>query len=295
MAAHPPSSPASHLWLFRLDGMVYGPVSDELVVEKIESGAIDTETMIAREGGAFTRVADQPAFDTLAARVAARRRVEALVRAEAAARTRRRITWVASLVVGAVLLAVGAVRLVDWVEEANLFGPDTEALAALEIRSSHEAVHIAIAPSRDQAADEEYLAYIDEGGDEGKRRTRRRTAGKTTASTSTAAAAAKAPAAGTRTAPAAAYDQGSIREAIARQKSTLHGCLQERARADATFRGEVPFTFTIGNDGRVGRVGIDRPGLGELQACFERTMAGWRFPAFTGERPSVSLSFHVGG
>lgn len=289
MASHPPSTDGN-FWLFRLDGMVYGPVSDAVIVEKIESGAIDTETLVAREGADFVRVADQPAFATLAAKVAARRRVEAQVRAQAAARTRRRMAWAASLVVGAVLLAIGAIRLVDWVERANLFGPDTEALAALEIRSSTDTVHIAIAPPQDQAAEDEYLAYLDDGGEArgGKAARRARPRAATTASAVPSAAAPAATA-------TAVYDQGAIRDAIARQKSTLHGCLQERARADATFRGEVPFTFTIGNDGRVGRVWIDRPGATELQACFEKTMATWRFPAFTGERPSVSLSFHVGG
>src|SRR5690606_7547282 len=94
----------------------------------------------------------------------------------------------------------------------------------------------------------------------------------------------------------ARYDHGAIQAVLSKEQRSLYPCLQDQARNDPTFRGEVPLSFTIANDGRVGRIWIDRAGLheGPLFTCFQQKMQAWRFPAFAGERPSISLSFRVG-
>lgn len=277
---------SSDEWLFQHDGMLYGPVAAEVLFEKIEAGAVGVDTPVAREGEPFRRMADEPVFAVRAARAAARLRVEAQARAQAEARRRRRIAWIASLFVGAVILAGGAVRFVLWAEETGLFAPDAAALAALEIDASLPVIRVELQPPG--AEEEELLSYLDAEEKAGRRKGARRTT-----------AARSAPRTSTDPdglATEARYDQAAIQQVLAREQRSLHACLQQHVQREPGFRGEVPITFTIGNDGRVGRLWIDRVGVheGPLYDCFRAKMAAWRFPPFAGERPSVSLAFRVG-
>ena len=96
---------------------------------------------------------------------------------------------------------------------------------------------------------------------------------------------------------AAQFDPSRIQADLARQQRTLAPCLRDAAAGRPGELVEVPLEFTIGNDGRVVRVAIDDPRLrdGTLRACLERVLAGWSFDRFPGQRPTVSISFRVGG
>ncbi len=276
-------------WLFQHNGMLYGPVPARDLLAKVEAGAIPASTPVARDGEPFRPIGEEPQFAVQVARATARLRVEAHAREQAQARRRRRITIAVTFSVAAVLLAVGAVRLVLWAEDEGLFKPDEEAMAALQIQVSLPTFRLEPVAAREGEELHEYLE--EEPAPRGKKRAVAKSAGKRSGAKATTA----------QTDPDglathAAYDQGTIQTVLAREQRSLYPCLQQQAKSDPTFRGEVPLSFTIDNSGRVGRVWIDRPGLesGPLFTCFRDRMAAWRFPAFQGERPSVSLSFRVG-
>ena len=288
MNPHPDSQPSGD-WLFQHQGMLYGPVPAQLLLEKVESGELGADTPVARDGEAFRRIADEPVFAVQVARAVARFRVEGEARAAARARRNRRIAWIASLAVAALLLAGGAIRFVLWAEETNLFGPDEALLAALEIHVSLPVIQLAPVGAGGAKEEDEFHDYLEP--EPTKQKAKR---GTRVAAASTGSKAAKAEPDGL--ASDARYDQGAIQLVLAREQKSLYPCLQQQARSDPSFRGEVPLTFTIANDGRVGRIWIDRAGLegSALEGCFRQKMASWRFPPFAGERPSVSLSFRVG-
>jgi len=276
-------------WLFQHNGMLYGPVPAADLLDKVEAGALAASTPVARDGEPFRPIGEEPAFAVRVARATARLRVEAQAREQARRRRNRRIGIAAGFTVAALALVVAGVRLVFWAEDAGLLSPDEEALAALRIQVSLPTFRVeAVAP---RTGDDDLLEYLDDEGKpaRGTRPGKRKPAGGAVARTT-----ASADPDGLAT--HAAYDQAAIQTVLAREQRSLYPCLQEQAKADPAFRGEVPLSFTIANDGRVGRLWIDRPGLedGPLAACFRKRMAAWRFPSFEGERPSVSLSFRVG-
>jgi hypothetical protein len=94
------------------------------------------------------------------------------------------------------------------------------------------------------------------------------------------------------------FDGAAIQAVVGREQRTLAPCLRQEAERVPDFAGEVPLEFTIGNDGRVGRVAVMDPRLrhGPLRDCFERVLKGdnWRFAPFPGQRPTVALVFKVG-
>ena len=92
------------------------------------------------------------------------------------------------------------------------------------------------------------------------------------------------------------YDMTAINATVHRVEATLVPCVKQEVQRSG-FHGSIPFEFVVKNDGHVGRLWIDNKDLrgSPLKACFEKTMARWKFKAFQGERPSVSLSFNVGG
>ncbi|WP_373045149.1 AgmX/PglI C-terminal domain-containing protein [Vulgatibacter sp.] len=290
---HPNAAAPAGDWLFQHDGMLYGPVPGQLLFDKIESGTIGPDTPVARDGEPFRRIGDEPAFAVQVARAAARIRVETQAREQARRRKRRRIAWLASMAVAALLLAGGAVRLVLWAEGAGLFAPDEEALAALQIQVSLPTFRVEPVGA---AAQEELLDYLEpEGEAAGGKSGARAAAGKRRTGRQGATATVAAPERDGLVVEAS-YDQAAIQTVLAREQRTLYPCLQEQARNEPSFRGEVPLSFTIDNAGRVGRIWIDRAGVenGPLFRCFQKKMAAWRFPGFRGERPSISLSFRVG-
>ncbi len=293
MAATPPSPPSAGLeptgeYLFKQGDLIFGPVPGTLLIEKLATGEIGAETLVAREGGAFAPIREVTVFMTHAAKASARRKVEEQQRIETKRRTRRRtlmlvlVALAASIgVAGAAILVVGAIR-------SGFFDRHYEELADIEILASPPLV--ALATASDPADDE--IEYEEESRPTGGAAApSRRSAGKSRLAGAAAHARADGLPAG------AAYDPAAIQAVVRANQHRLYPCLKELASKDPTFRGNVPLSFTVGNQGRVVKLWIDRPGhaSGPLFGCMEAQLAQWRFPSFPGERPSVSLSFRVGG
>jgi hypothetical protein len=92
------------------------------------------------------------------------------------------------------------------------------------------------------------------------------------------------------------FDEARIQAVVGAEQRRLARCLREHAARAPGFEGENPLEFTVGNEGRVVRVAVMDPRLreGPLRDCFEAELSRWRFPAFPGQRPTVSLTFRVG-
>lgn len=277
-------------WLYQRAGLLYGPVTGRALLDKVEAGELGADTVAARDGEPFRRLSEIPLFMVQVARVEARLRVEAQAREAARARRRRRLAWIGGVLGAGGILGGGAVAAVLWAENRGLFGPDQEALAALEIHVSAPQIRLQVVAERE----EELVDYAEDPEKPGK------AVASASGSRAPRGSGRKPGTAGSVEPDGlqveAQYDQASIQAVIAREQQSLFPCLKDEARRDPAFRGDLPFTFTIGNDGRIVKLWIDRPGLesGPLQSCMQERMARWRFPAFEGERPSVSLSFRVG-
>jgi len=281
MPAEPPNrshpGPAGE-FLFKQGDLVFGPVPASYLMEKLASGELPPDTLVAREGAAFAPMGEVTVFMEHAALAGARRRVEAQARADAKARRTRRTLKLAAVTAIAIVTAGGAVAGVTAAIRSGLFERDHEALAELRILASPPLV--AIAPG---GGDDE-LEYLGDELAPGTAPAQRQ-------------ATSKAPAARSRPAGEGGYDSSSIQAVVAANQQRLFPCIRAEAAKDPTFRGELPFSFTVGNAGRVVKLWIDRRGYetGSLHACMEAQLAKWSFPVFAGERPSVSLSFRVGG
>ena len=283
MPAEPPrpsSTPAGE-FLFKQGELVFGPVPASWLVEKLASGELPPDTLVAREGAAFAPMGEVTVFMEHAARASARRRVESQARAAAKARTIRRALKLAAVAACAAMAAGGAIAGVIWAIRSGVFEHDQQELAELRILASPPLV--AIAPAR---ADDELEYLGDEPAAAGKAATQRRPVARKSDAKSDDGARVERN-----------YDSAGIQAIVQANQQRLFPCIREEAARDPSFRGELPFTFTVGNAGKVVKLWIDRRGYesGPLHACMSAQLAQWKFPLFQGERPSVSLSFRVGG
>lgn len=273
-------------WLYMKGGMVYGPISGQDLRQRIHSGELGSDIQAAADGGPFRPLGEIPSLLAEVARAEARLRVES----EAAGRrkSQQRKRWM--LIGGGggllALAAAGAIGAVVWLEDSGWFGPD---LGALAIEASLPTIRLQVV----QEGEEEFLEY-EETVDAGSARKAGAAAG---VRKPVERRQARTVADSDGLATESHYDPVAIQTVIRREQHTLHPCLREEVGRNPSFRGEVPFSFVIGNDGRVVQLWMDRGDLknSPLQGCLQERIRSWRFPSFEGERPSVSHAFRVGG
>lgn len=283
-------------WVFKQDGMLFGPVPAKTLVDKLYAGELDGETPIAPEGGEFRRLREVPFFVVHVAKAEAKRRVDHEAQRHAASDTAKsRLRLFATLAVGLVVVG-GAVAGVRHVVLNRALANAPAELADVDIEISPPLIALAAAAPRDDSG--EFVDYVDvpDGAPDkrpvagtGAPRPRPDKPGGAAASTT------RKPF-DEENITEAKYDQGAINRVVQNKQSTLFTCLKAEVGRDPNFRGQVPLTFTIANDGSIATLWIDKPGYktGPLYDCMKQQFSGWRFPSFEGERPSVSLSFKVG-
>lgn len=275
-------------WLFLRDGKLFGPVPARILIERLEKGELGPETPVAAEGGAFRPLREVPGFVAAVAHLEAHRRVRGEL--SAARRTERRRVAGRGLLFGGVAAAVAAVAVAG-VLVYDRFRTVVPADAGVQI----SAPLVAAAGTRDRTPsdDGQLLDYV-EG--EPRLRTSRPTSSPT-------APIGGPPPANVRADPDAdglavhhGYDEAAMDRVIKANQIGLATCVKQQANGDPALRGEVPLTFTVDNDGKVGRLWVEKPGYatGPLRDCLQASLAEWRFPAFEGERPSISLSLRIG-
>ena len=304
------STSSAGRWLFKDKGLLMGPVPASVIIDKLYAGEIDADTSVASETNdeKWKPLGKVSLFSVHVAKAQARHKVlrekkehEARVRRKKA--TRLTVTIVSG---GALVIAVFAV--VAWLVSTQPWREEDAALADLEITVNPPT--IALASAEDLQRGQELFLDVDvdveEARDEPRptkrpqRRPRRQPSAKQAKSAPAEAGVQQA----TKTTTVRdsdglgttrSYDMDHIRSVLGRETRSLRPCVAEEVRRSG-FSGTIPFTIVINNDGRVGRLWIDERRLrgGEMQRCFERTMQGWRFRAFSGERPNVSQSITVG-
>jgi hypothetical protein len=267
-------------WTFKQNEMVFGPLPARVIIEKLNSGEISGDTLVASssEEGAFAALRDVPFFAVHLAKAEAKLRVKRdsdAYRTSEARGFRFRTAVIAVLVVGALGGAGGGAyylaverhrRLQREIDDIPIIANPPE-LSGAEAGGSDEDVAIPVAGAPPAAA----------------RHARRPGPMPGSHPTSDGLAAIN-------------YDKNSLIGAEVRQKAQLIPCIKQELQRVPTFRGDIRFTVAVGNDGKVAKLWMDDPQLkdGPLQSCFSQRMNGWRFAAYEGERATISDSFRVG-
>jgi hypothetical protein len=275
-------------WLYQRDGKLFGPLPEAVLVERLEAGQLSADLPVAREGGDFRPLREVPEFLPVLARIEARRKVEGEVAAARQAARRRGLGRVLLWGGAAAAVAAGVAAAVIVAGKARIPEP-----VGAEVRVS--APLIAAAPADPPAEGDDLLAYVEEGS-QGTPRSGRAPSPRRDRRPGTAGAPSALRADPDGLATETRYDEAALNRVIAANQARLVACVREQAAQDPAFRGEVPLSFTVDNDGRVGKLWVDKPGYheGGLEKCLKARLAEWRFPAFAGERPTISLSFRVG-
>lgn len=288
-------------WLFRQGDLVLGPVSGQQLVEKLYTGEMSANTLIAPPGARdFVPMADVAVFKVHVARAQAKARVDAEQRAERQRMLRKRLIAGAIVSAVAVVLGVASWQVARW---AAVHGPGGEEDEYAGI--SVELPTITLAQKRKDS--EDLIAYPSSSPrpPESKPKPSVAAPSSTTPTLPAGAVAAKTekkPPTGTVAADpdglqmATEFDQESINRVVKSNQKTLFRCLKEEASRRPGFAAKVPIEFVIGNDGRVTKLWVDHPQLkqGPLYECFLAELRKWPFKPYKGELASVNLAFKVG-
>jgi len=278
-------------WLFRRGGQVFGPVDSRALAAMLYRGELDPSSPISTGDGVWRPVVEVPIFLVHARKAAAAHQVEREVTGARLLRERSHRRRTMALAAGAVLLVVaagGAAFL------AASRGPETSPLledfgAGIGLAS---AARVGTGP-RAAAADE--LVDVPMDAPRGAAPVRR-TPASATARAPGDAGRPEGDVEGGDLVAAPRYDAAKIQAVVAREQRTLAACFRAEAERSPDFRGDVPLEFAVGNDGRVAALWIDEPRFreGALRDCLQGALARWRFDAFPGQRPTVSLAFRIG-
>jgi hypothetical protein len=291
-------------WLFRQGDLVLGPLSGQQLVEKLYTGEMTADTLVAPPGDRnFTRMGDVETFQVHVARAQAKARVDADVRVGNQRAVRKRLILGGITAVVTLALGIGAWQAARW---AAVHGPggEEDEFAGISV----ELPTIMLAQAR--KGDEDLIAYPssaprppDKAGGSEARPKPGTTPGSTTPTTPASAVASrteKKPPAGS-TEPdglqmGAQFDQDSINRVVKKNTDTLKRCLKEEAERQPGLFAKIPLEFVIGNDGHVSQLYVDNSQFkkGPLYECLLTELKKWPFKAYEGERASVGLAFTVG-
>lgn len=267
-------------WTFKKGGQVFGPVSSRELVALLFRGELDERTPVAGEDGAYRPLGQTPAFLVQVKKAEAQLRVEREVTGARLLKRRRRVLrWTVASVLVALALGGGGFGA-WWLATQKPWEPRSR---LLEDFGGGIAIASPVRVGGGHAAEAQAEVEIPSGAGPSARRPGR--PGQP----------------GTGTAEggelvAAQYDVNHIQSVVAREQRTLAPCFRDEAHRSPGFAGEIPIEFAIGNEGRVSQLWIDEPRFknGALHECLLRTLRGWSFKPFPGQRPTVSLSFRVG-
>ncbi|MCP3100387.1 AgmX/PglI C-terminal domain-containing protein [Myxococcus sp. K15C18031901] len=286
-------------WLFRHGDLVLGPVSGRQIVEKLQSGELTPDALVALAGERdFHKMRDVEPFKVHVALEEARARVDAAVLVEQE-KNRKRMALLAGVAAGLVLvLGTGGFVLARNAAVHGWFGE--EDFEGIEM----EAPVIRLAQARQD--DEELFEYPTNG----TARPAGKPAGETAPKPGTkpTAVATRAedrkpprPSGSVATDPdglemGQQFDQSAINKVVAGNKSTLFRCFKEEAERSPGLAAKIPLEFVIGNDGRVSKLWVDNPQFkkGPLYDCLLSELQKWPFRAYEGERATVGLAFNIG-
>ncbi|WP_224240987.1 AgmX/PglI C-terminal domain-containing protein [Hyalangium gracile] len=286
-------------WLFRQGDLVLGPLSGHQLVEKLYTGEMTADTLIAPPGERdFVRIGDVEGFQVHVARAQTKARVDAEVRAERERTNRKRLIFGAIAAAVTVALGITAWQVARW---AAVHGPGAE-------EDEYEGISVelpTIALAQARRDDEDLIAYpttTPKAPDKAPPSTEPKPKTPTTPASAVASAKTeKKPSGSVSSEPdglqmATEFDQGAINKVVKNNQKTLFRCLKEEAERQPGMYAKVPIEFVIGNDGKVTKLYVDNPQFkkGPLYECLLTELQKWPFKPYAGERASVGLAFTVG-
>ncbi|WP_205507634.1 AgmX/PglI C-terminal domain-containing protein [Myxococcus vastator] len=293
------------LWLFKHGDLVLGPVSGTQIVEKLTSGELTLDTLVAPAGERdFHRMSEVDAFRVHVARAEARARVDAAVVVERAKSAKRLKILGGAAAAGVVVLGIFGVQVARNVAVHGWSGDG-------EVQTDDfEMGEITIRVAQARVDEEELFEYPGHGarrpgtGEPGVKPAAGSSGpGKVAMASTTRTPVDRRPRPGgsVTTDPEGMemtqqFDQSAINRVVASNKSTLFRCFKEEAERTPGLYAKVPMEFVIGNDGRVSKLWVDNHQFkkGPLYECLLAEMKKWPFRAYEGEQATVGLSFTIG-
>jgi hypothetical protein len=303
-------------WLFRQGDLVLGPLTGQQLVEKLYTGELSADTLVAPPGARdFTRIGDVEAFKVHVARALAKAKVDAELRLQ------RQRTLKKRLIIGSVAGVAGLIAVlvvVNLARRAAVYGPGGEEDEFAGITMELPTITLAKAS---RVEEEELIDYPSASPTPAPRPPDKpatataepkpkpppgtSTPGTTAPSTPASAVAArteKKPPSGTVSSEpdglqmGVEFDQANIDRVVKGNQKTLFRCLKEEAERRPGFAAKVPIEFVIGNDGKVSKLWVDHPQLkqGPLHDCLLGELRKWAFKPYKGQLASVQLAFTVG-
>jgi hypothetical protein len=295
-------------WLFRQGDLVLGPLTGRQLVEKLYTGELSADTLVAPPGARdFARVGDVEAFKVHVARALAKAKVDAELRIQRQAALKKR------LIIGSAAGVAGLIAIIIVVtvaRRAAVYGPgDEDEFDGISV----ELPTITLAKA--SLGDEELIDYptmAPRPPDKPATATtepKPKPPGTTPPDTKTPGTSASAVASRPDKKPAPTvssepdglqmgveFDQANIDKVVKGNQNSLRRCLKEEAERKPGFAARIPIEFVIGNDGRVSKLWVDHPQLkqGQLYDCFFSELRKWPFKPYKGQLASVSLAFSVG-
>jgi hypothetical protein len=269
-------------WLYKANDQVFGPLSAKALLEKLYSGEVNAETMIAPEDGEFMQLRRYGAFRTHLPK--AKDHLEALVSVKKEERSARssRVRKVVLFAVAALVIGPSAFFGIRYVIRTELEERAKQQAAEEEqkLREELEALNakVTIEPPLIDLPDEPGAPHP--GGAKGRHKR--------------AVVGGAVPYNGP---PGAELTAGEIIGGIQTAFAGLKGCIASQMRTD---RDSVPerlvLSFNINNAGTVQNVDLDDRALrnGPMKPCMASKLVEVHFRKFNGEVRNVEFPITVG-
>ncbi len=290
---------ATREWLFKAAGQVFGPMSEERLVELVMKGELQASSEVSADGEAWHALGSLAAFRVHLKKAEARARVEREVTSTRKLARRRTALQGAVAVLATVVVVASAGGAAwylatrrPWEKRSSLLEDFGEGIAMSTVRVG--AGRRAGSGSEDEIA-VPLSATSPQSGPAPKAKPPSSVARAASRGGAPALAVGGAPPRGGEILKTARYDTGRIENVVARRRASLAPCLREEAGRSPEFSGEIPIEFAVGNDGRVAALWVDDPRFksGPLRDCLSARLREWSFDPFPGERAVVSLSFRI--
>ena len=318
-APEPPKAPKVDIpgeWMFQIDGVIYGPAPAQTVVDRLFSGDLTGESLVADERGEWLAINSHPHFyghvgPAVRENELYRRRLETFT----AHQKRKKLQFFAigiptTLIM---LLAVTLIYRKATAPPVKAQGPATmTAQAAEELAwADRPPPLVRLGKIKSKTTERLTKAQKAKRRKAALKRAKKRKAAWAAKKRAAAKAAREARKDGKKPKAApdpndelAAYEEQEVRETLTDSQvmrivnsklGTLLACVRAEAKRGFGLPDTIMIDFTINNDGRIGRAEVDNRELadGNLESCVKKKMRRWKFPSYYGERKNVELPIHI--
>lgn len=301
--------------MYQVNGMIFGPVDAQDIINKLYSGELNFDSRIAEGNADWIKLYEDSEMSRYAARAMREHseyQEELEKRKQLKNRRMAQLTFIGVPAAGVLLLSLAIVisvfvvrnRKQEQIENITAWAerpPPVISLGSAKVEQAEKKLTKEQKLSRKQK-----LRKARKERRKKKRAKRKKSAKKKAAAKTVAKASApqkpeeKAPntkenGADTESDIKEFLSNSDINKVINRKKKTLYSCIIAEAKENPMMPNNIIMEFTIENSGKVGNVTVETRELGDgnLESCFKRKMTSWKFPEYYGERRNVTLPFNV--